>query len=186
MTIVNKFYVAAEKYYEWIVFVGYSLFDKPLKKTKKLLFSGLKNETSLDPVLRARNQLKLLEIGPGFGGSFEFYPKGVLLTTVENNPWMESNFSKLQSEFPNIELEKSVICEAEDMSELADKSFDIVLGTQVMCCIQQPKLAMAEIRRVLRPGGKYYFMESVNYPNTNFKHYLQKVSFVFKNFNFEL
>lgn len=165
--------LTGEKYYEWVVYVGYSLFDKPLKKTKRLLFHGLKKEQSVDPYLRENKQIKILEIGPGFGGSFEFYPKGVLLTTVENNPWMEKNFSSLQAQYPNITLEKSIICEAEDMKEIEDDTFDIVLGTQVMCCIQNPKKAMAEIKRVLKPGGKYYFMESVTYPKGTFKHFLQ-------------
>lgn len=97
----------------------------------RLLLHGLKKEQSVDPQLRKNNQIRMLEIGPGFGGSFEFYPKGVLLTTVEHNPWMAKNFAGLQDKYANITLERSIIADAQDMKELEDGMFDVVLGTQV-------------------------------------------------------
>lgn len=42
-----------------------------------------------------------------------------------------------------------------------------------MCCIARPLEAMTEIKRVLRPGGKFYFMESVAYPRGTMKRALQ-------------
>jgi ubiquinone/menaquinone biosynthesis C-methylase UbiE len=42
-----------------------------------------------------------------------------------------------------------------------DASFDTVTGGYVHCTIPRPELAIAEIARVLKPGGRYLFIEHV-------------------------
>ena len=42
-------------------------------------------------------------------------------------------------------------------------SFDTVVGTLVMCSVPHPQRALAEIKRVLKPGGEYRFYEHVRY-----------------------
>ncbi|HXT90350.1 MAG TPA: class I SAM-dependent methyltransferase [Trebonia sp.] len=48
---------------------------------------------------------------------------------------------------------------------LADDSADYVLATWTLCSIPQPDLALAEIRRVLRPGGAFHFVEHGRHPD---------------------
>lgn len=43
----------------------------------------------------------------------------------------------------------------------ADGSFDTVLGTLVLCTVQDPAEALAEVGRVLAPGGLFVFAEHV-------------------------
>ena len=43
----------------------------------------------------------------------------------------------------------------------ASQSFDAVVGTLVFCSIPQPELALAEARRVLKPGGRLFLLEHV-------------------------
>lgn len=50
-------------------------------------------------------QFKVLEVGPGFGDNFKYYPKGTKLTTIEINDYMEKNRIKFQDNFPNITFE---------------------------------------------------------------------------------
>jgi ubiquinone/menaquinone biosynthesis C-methylase UbiE len=45
-----------------------------------------------------------------------------------------------------------------------DGSFDAVVSTMVLCTVTDPALSMAEIRRVLRPGGKLLLIEHVQAP----------------------
>ena len=42
-----------------------------------------------------------------------------------------------------------------------DRSFDTVVGTFVLCSVDDPALALREIARVLAPGGRYLFLEHV-------------------------
>ena len=42
---------------------------------------------------------------------------------------------------------------------LPDRSVDAVVSTWTVCTITDPVFALKEIRRVLRPEGKYYFLE---------------------------
>ncbi len=42
---------------------------------------------------------------------------------------------------------------------LPDDSVDAVLTTWTLCTIPDPRAALAEMHRVLRPGGRYYFVE---------------------------
>jgi SAM-dependent methyltransferase len=42
-----------------------------------------------------------------------------------------------------------------------DGSFDTVVASLLLCSVADPDRALAEIRRVLRPGGQYLFLEHV-------------------------
>ena len=44
------------------------------------------------------------------------------------------------------------------------KSFDTVVATLVLCSVKDPGRVIAEIRRVLRPGGRFLFLEHIGAP----------------------
>src|SRR6185437_10211585 len=48
---------------------------------------------------------------------------------------------------------------------LETDSVDHVLATWTLCSIPRPDLALAEIRRVLRPGGGFHFVEHGRHPD---------------------
>jgi SAM-dependent methyltransferase len=51
--------------------------------------------------------------------------------------------------------------DAAEALQLPDVSFDAVVFTQVLCTVTNPDRALAEARRVLRPGGRLIVLEHV-------------------------
>ncbi len=66
-----------------------------------------------------------------------------------------------QATFP-LELQSM---NAEDLSAFADASFDTVTASLVLCTIPDVPRALAEIARVLKPGGRFVAIEHVLSPN---------------------
>jgi ubiquinone/menaquinone biosynthesis C-methylase UbiE len=54
--------------------------------------------------------------------------------------------------------------ESAEMLGLEDESVDSVVGTLVLCSVEEPQHALAEIIRVLKPGGTFVFVEHVAAP----------------------
>jgi len=97
----------------------------------------------------------VLEVGIGTGLNLPHYPAELThLTAVDPNPGM---LRKLARKTPRIELE-ALQAGAENLP-FEDGSFDTVVTTHVLCSIPDRARALAEIRRVLRPGGRYVFLE---------------------------
>lgn len=164
----------SERWYGFVFSVVYIWGEKPIREMKELLFEDLAETKSSIPELRSLGAVRVLEIGPGFGGNFKFYPPNTQLTTIEINDYLEKNFGKLKDMYPNITLERSIIGNAENMTQVPDNSVDVVVGTLILCCIDDPMAALREIHRVLVPGGKFYFLENVHHPPETVKYKLQK------------
>jgi len=47
------------------------------------------------------------------------------------------------------------------MPDVADASVDAVVGTHLLCSVGDVDAILREVHRVLKPGGKYYFLEHV-------------------------
>ncbi|EFN57504.1 hypothetical protein CHLNCDRAFT_21078, partial [Chlorella variabilis] len=54
-----------------------------------------------------------------------------------------------------------VVAGSAEALPLGDGSVDVVIAVHVLCCVGSPDRAVAEVRRVLRPGGRYLFIEHV-------------------------
>ncbi|KAK4006057.1 Methyltransferase 7B-like protein [Daphnia magna] len=132
-----------------------------LRSMKQQHFDSMKDQISADPILRKKGALRILEIGPGPGFNFEFYPAKSELTVVEVNPFFEDQFFKKQAEHPHIKMDRFVVGFAENMKGVPDNSIDIVVSTMVLCSVRSIEGALQEIRRVLAPGGKYYYWEHI-------------------------
>ncbi len=108
----------------------------------------------------------VLEIGFGSGLNLPYYKNIDKLHALEPNVnlYKLSNCESVSQSFPIIHLS--------DMAEkisLADDSMDTVISTWTLCSINDPKQALVEIRRVLRPNGKFIFVEHGLSPNKTTK-----------------
>ena len=104
----------------------------------------------------------VIEIGPGAGANLEFYPHHVSLVLVEPNPYMRPHLEEMARKH-DVSFE---ICgeTAEDL-DLADASADFVVSTLVLCSVDDPEAALQEVLRVLKPGGRFIFVEHVAAPH---------------------
>lgn len=99
----------------------------------------------------------VLEIGFGSGLNLPYYPTDVRkLTAVDANTGTLALASR-QLEQSAIEVEHFVL--SSERLPMADASFDSVVSTFTLCSIADVASALREVRRVLRPGGRYFFLE---------------------------
>jgi ubiquinone/menaquinone biosynthesis C-methylase UbiE len=106
----------------------------------------------------AAAQGRVLEIGFGTGLNLPHYPASVRsLTIVDPNAGMHRRAARRLADSP-IPLE-AIQLRAEDQLPVAENSFDTAVSTWTMCSIPNLAGALAELARVLRPGGRLIFVE---------------------------
>jgi ubiquinone/menaquinone biosynthesis C-methylase UbiE len=101
---------------------------------------------------------EVLEIGFGTGLNLAYYPSDKIqkITTIDVNPGMNQLAQKRIAISP-IEVDYQVL--NGEKLPMADATFDTVVSTWTLCSIKDVEPAIAEIYRVLKPGGKFIFIE---------------------------
>jgi ubiquinone/menaquinone biosynthesis C-methylase UbiE len=103
----------------------------------------------------------LVEIGAGTGPNLRHLPRGLRVVGVEPNPFMHRHFlSEARRRGSPVELVRG---RAEALP-FRDDSVDAVLCTLVLCSVGEADRVLAEARRVLKPGGRFLFVEHVAAP----------------------
>lgn len=107
-------------------------------------------------------KLEVVEIGAGTGANLKYYPEGTQLICVDNNRRYES-FVRNNADETNgrVTLKKFKLGMAEDLSFIESDSIDAVVCTLVLCSVKDLSKSLSEIRRILKPGGKLFFLEHV-------------------------
>jgi ubiquinone/menaquinone biosynthesis C-methylase UbiE len=102
---------------------------------------------------------RVLEVGAGTGINLEHYPEGIEeLVLVEPERAM---VRKLEQRLPELGRQARVVDAAAEALPFDDGSFDAVVCTLVLCNVGNPRAALGEMHRVLRPGGSFLFLEHV-------------------------
>ncbi len=127
-------------------------YDRDIAVFEKLLFAGGREWVCS----RARGDV--LELAVGTGRNLAHYPAGVRLTGIELSPAM-LEIARGRAR----ELGREADLRLGDAQTLpfADQSFDTVTCTLSLCTIPDDRAAVAEARRVLRPGGRLVALEHV-------------------------
>jgi SAM-dependent methyltransferase len=104
---------------------------------------------------------RILEIGPGLGANFRYYRPGTHVVALEPSPFMHDALRAAAHRYDlSLEIQETW---AEKLT-LEDESVDAVVGTLLLCSVRAPEQVMGNVRRVLRPGGKFVFLEHVAAP----------------------
>ena len=104
---------------------------------------------------------RVLEIGAGTGLNAAHYPNAVT-ELVLTEP--EEAMTRVLRGKPEA-ARATVVQASADALPFPDGHFDAVVGTLVLCSVPRPEAALAELRRVLKPGGRLVFMEHVRSPD---------------------
>ena len=122
-------------------------YERLVAERKRGLFAGL--------------QGNVLEIGPGTGPNLAYYPPGIRWLGVEPNPFM---YPYLRQAAERAGLQADLRPGTAERLPTEDSSMDVVVSTLVLCSVSDPGAVLREIRRVLKPGGRFLFIEHVAAP----------------------
>jgi SAM-dependent methyltransferase len=128
-------------------------YDRQIRKVEK---AGL---AEMRRALLAQAAGVVLEIGAGTGANLGYYPAAVTsLTLTEPNVSMLKRLARgVKNHAPAAMVLRAP---AEDLP-FEDDTFDVVVSTLVLCGVDDQPRAVREIRRVLRPEGRFLFFEHV-------------------------
>lgn len=118
----------------------------------------------LPPVAAQRRKLipraagRVLEIGIGTGLNLRFYDKGRIESLVGIDPAEQMHaLARRRSSAAGLVVELRQL--SAERLPMPSGSFDCVVCTYTLCSVPDPSAALAEMRRVLRPGGRLLFLE---------------------------
>jgi len=105
---------------------------------------------------------RTLEIGSGSGLNHDLYPEAVT-ELVLSEPF-GAMADQLRKKVAGRQRPVDVVQAPGEDLPFADGEFDTVALTMVLCSAPDPDAVVAEVARVLRPGGRFLFLEHVRSP----------------------
>uniref|UniRef100_A0A3Q3L3L3 Methyltransferase-like protein 7A n=1 Tax=Mastacembelus armatus TaxID=205130 RepID=A0A3Q3L3L3_9TELE len=119
--------------------------------------------------------LHLLELGCGSGANFSFYPYGCTVTCTDPNPHFEKYLRINMGANDHLTYDRFMVVSGEDMKDIKDESVDVVVCTSVLCSVSDVAQVLQEVRRILKAGGAFYFLEHVVSDTSSWIYFFQCV-----------
>jgi len=130
-----------------------AIYDRAFKATEEAGLRQMRRE------LLAEARGGVLELGAGTGANAELYPEAVQeLVLAEPDPHMTK---RLRAKLAESGQAAEVVEAPAEHLPFDDASFDTAVVTLVLCTVPDPEAALAEIARLLKPGGRLLFIEHV-------------------------
>jgi SAM-dependent methyltransferase len=120
------------------------VFDRTLGRQKRRLFADLPDD--------------VVELGSGVGANLRYLRPGTRLTAVEPNPAMHEPLRRAAA---NAGVDLTLLPSSAEAIPLPNASTDVVICTLVLCTVPNPDAVLGEVRRIMRPGGRFLFVEHV-------------------------
>lgn len=146
------------RFYAWRLAGGMRGYDELLAPRKRALLGGLSGT--------------VVEIGPGAGPNLAYYAADIHWIGVEPNPYMRPYLVEAAAR-RGMAIE--IVPGVAERIDLPDASADAVVCTLVLCSVADAASALREIRRVLRPGGRFVFIEHVAAPAGSRRRSIQRL-----------
>ena len=109
--------------------------------------------------LAAAARGRVLEIAAGTGAQFRWYAPGTEVTALEPDASMRERARRRAAQAA---ARVTVVDGRAEELPFADASFDAAVSAFALCTVADPAAALAELRRVLVPGGTLLLLEHVH------------------------
>ena len=136
-----------KRFHAWLMARLTGRYERLVEDRKRRLFGAIEGD--------------VLEIGPGTGPNLRYYPQPARWIGVEPNPYMHAYLQRTAARLSRAADIR--LCGAETLPA-AEASVDAVVSTLVLCSVSDPEAVLREIVRVLKPGGRFVFVEHVAAP----------------------
>jgi ubiquinone/menaquinone biosynthesis C-methylase UbiE len=103
----------------------------------------------------------VVDVGAGNGPMLRYLRPGVTVHAVEPNPYFHRRLRRTAQE---LGIELVLHTEPGERIDLPDNSVDAAMTSWVLCTVADPAAVLSEVRRVLKPGGRFAFTEHVGAP----------------------
>lgn len=118
---------------------------------------------------------RVVEIGAGTGANFRHHPLEVTqVVAVEPKPRLRAHVEKAATDAP---VQVEVAAGRAEKLPSEDDGFDVAVFSPVLCTFADVPGALAEARRVLKPGGKLLFYEHVGSERPGFRRVQKALAF---------
>lgn len=135
-------------------FIAAYLYDKVMAETEAACLQAWRQSLLSDVTG------KVLEIGSGTGANLPFYNlKNVQLTLCEPDAIMRKQLLEKVKGYEQKGIQVST--DGAEAIQAKDHEFDCVVSTLVCCSVNNLEQSLNEIKRVLKPGGRFMFLEHV-------------------------
>ncbi|HYL10666.1 MAG TPA: class I SAM-dependent methyltransferase [Candidatus Acidoferrales bacterium] len=146
-----------KRIFAWALAKGNARYERAMAERKRALLGGLTGT--------------VVEIGPGAGANLAHYAPGVQWIGVEPNPYMQEY---LRREAETRGLQGELRTGTAERLGMANASVDAVVSTLVLCSVPSVAAVLKEILRVLKPGGRFVFIEHVAAPRGTMLRFWQR------------
>lgn len=129
-----------------------------LRRRKRTVFRGLPQ--------------RVVELGSGVGANLRHLRSRTVLIAIEPNRHMHPRLERAARRHGvYLDVRESTA----EHTGLPDESADVIISSLVLCTVNDPDAVLAEVRRVLRPGGTFRFVEHVVAPAGTFTRLAQRL-----------
>lgn len=136
-------------------------------------------------IMKARSRIvpkaegDVLELGCGGGINMAFYDPARLKSFSGVDP-SGGLLDRSREAAQAIGIEADIRGGVGEAIPFASESFDTVLCTFTLCSVDDQKQVLAEMRRVLRPGGKILFLEHGSAPDEDVRKWQRRIEPIWK------
>ena len=119
---------------------------------------------------------RAIEVGAGTGLNFKHYPTTVTeVVAVEPEPYLRA---KAEQAATSAQVKVRVVEGTADALPAEDGEFDVAVASLVLCSVPDQASALAEMRRVLRPGGQLRFYEHIRSHDRRFAGWQRRADYI--------